>query len=94
MNHSPKASSVPTMPTAQIAAVSTTRLTPPGSMAWRKVLRKAASRAAPKDVQNSAFDLAFDNGASKSNSLSVGCGRKRNASNKCYHASSNRRVGG
>ena len=45
-------------------------------------------------IQNSAFDLAFDNGSSKSNSLVVGCGRKRHASNKCYHASSNRRVGG
>ena len=44
--------------------------------------------------QNSAFDLAFDNGASKSNSLSVGCGWPSNISNKCYHASSNRRVGG
>jgi len=40
------------------------------------------------------FDLAFDNGASQSDSLTVGCGRKRKASNKCYHASSNRRVGG
>ena len=45
-------------------------------------------------TQNSAFDLAFNNGASKSNSLSVGCGRPSNISNKCYHASSNRRVGG
>ena len=45
-------------------------------------------------AQNSAFNLAFDNGASKSNSLSVGCGWPSNISNKCYHASSNRRVGG
>ena len=37
-------------------------------------------------TQNSAFDLAFNNGASKSNSLSVGCGRPSNISNKCYHA--------
>ena len=51
----------------------------------------------PTDVivsQNSAFDLAFDNGANKSDSLSVGCGRPSNTSKKCYHASSNRRVGG
>jgi len=45
-------------------------------------------------IQNSGFDLAFDNGASKSDSLTVGCGQKCHASNKCYHASSNRRVGG
>ena len=45
-------------------------------------------------LQNSVFDLPFDNGANKSDSLTVGCGRKHNASNKCYHASSNRRVGG
>ena len=37
-------------------------------------------------AQNSAFHLAFDNGANKSNSLSVGCGRPSNISNKCYHA--------
>ena len=37
-------------------------------------------------AQNSAFDLTFYNGANKSDSLTVGCGRKRNASNKCYHA--------
>ena len=34
----------------------------------------------------SVFDLAFDNGASKSNSLSVGCERPSNISNKCYDA--------
>ena len=33
---------------------------------------------------NSGFDLAFDNGASQSDSLTVDCGRKRHASNKCY----------
>ncbi len=40
----------------------------------------------PIVIQNSVFDLSFDNGANKSNSLTVGCGRKHNASNKCYHA--------
>ena len=39
-----------------------------------------------KDLQTSAVNLAFDNGASKSNSLTVVCGQKRNASKKCYHA--------
>ncbi len=36
--------------------------------------------------QNSVLELAFDNGSSKSDSLTVGCRRKRNASKKCYHA--------
>ena len=46
------------------------------------------------DLNTPVTELAFDNAASKSNSLSASCGRTSNTSNKCYHASSNRRVGG
>ncbi len=53
-----------------------------------------SGRNEPNKRQNSVFDLAFDNGANKSDSLTVGSGQKYNLSTKCYHASSNRRVGG
>jgi len=39
-----------------------------------------------KTTQNSEPNLAVNNEARKLNSLTVGCGRTSNTSNKCYHA--------